>query len=137
MPPGSPAARATRTPAPPLGAAVPPAHVPAAPGRRRSVDPDQGFGGRRTLRPGGTPPGHTTYGEPLSSSRLAALAAAETVVQHVVVDPVPAPRAEAARAEPAQSRGRGVRVVVVIMILMAILFGVGMALAGAMVALGG
>jgi hypothetical protein len=131
--------------APPAAQAAPPApagvydsragHVPAQ-ARRRVVETDQGYGGRRTLRPNSphsAPPGHSTYGEPLSSARLAALAAQETVIQHVVVDPVAAP-APAPRAEPRRKSGNGVRTAVVILMVIAILAGIGLAVIGIMVA---
>lgn len=104
------------------------------------VETDQGYGGRRTLRPNSphsAPPGHSTYGEPLSSARLAALAAQETVIQHVVVDPLatPAPgRRGAQRTEPRRKGGNGVRIAAVILMVIAVLAGVALAVIGFMVA---
>jgi hypothetical protein len=127
--------------------AAPPAAVQAAPPgaygarpvpaqRRRVVETDQGYGGRRTSRPNSphsAPPGHSTYGEPLSSARLAALAAQETVIQHVVVDPVATP-APVQRPEPRRKSGNGVRIAAVILMVLAVLAGIALAAIGVMVA---
>lgn len=124
--------------APPPAAAPPGAYgarpVPAQ--RRRVVETDQGYGGRRTSRPNSphsAPPGHSTYGEPLSSARLAALAAQETVIQHVVVDPVATP-APVQRPEPRRKSGNGVRIAAVILMVLAVLAGIALAAIGIMVA---
>ncbi|WP_204005108.1 tetratricopeptide repeat protein [Virgisporangium aurantiacum] len=126
---------------PPAGPAAAPAAPPGTYGaravpaqRRRVVETDQGYGGRRTSRPNSphsAPPGHSTYGEPLSSARLAALAAQETVVQHVVVDPVATP---AQRPEPRRKSGNGVRIAAVILMVLAVLAGIALAAIGVMVA---
>jgi hypothetical protein len=128
---------------PPAGPAAAPAAPPGMYGtrsvpsqRRRAVETDQGYGGRRTLRPNSphsAPPGHSTYGEPLSSARLAALAAQETVIQHVVVDPVAAP-APVQRPEPRRKSGNGVRIAAVILMVVAVLAGIALAAIGVMVA---
>jgi hypothetical protein len=130
---------------PPAGPAAAPAAPPGMYGtrsapsqRRRVVETDQGYGGRRTLRPNSphsAPPGHSTYGEPLSPARLAALAAQETVIQHVVVDPIatPAPMQQQ-RPEPRRSSGNGVRIAAVILMVLAVLAGIALAAIGIMVA---
>ena len=149
---GSAASPRASVAAPPRGReayapAPPPAAAPAAPPgmygarpvpaqRRRVVETDQGYGGRRTSRPNSphsAPPGHSTYGEPLSSARLAALAAQETVIQHVVVDPVATP-APAQRPEPRRKSGNGVRIAAVILMVLAVLAGIALAAIGVMVA---
>jgi hypothetical protein len=133
------------------GAAPPPAGPGAAPAaplgmygtrtpsqsRRRVVETDQGYGGRRTLRPNSphsAPPGHSTYGEPLSPARLAALAAQETIVQNMVVDPVTAPAVPVQRPEPRRKSGNGVRIAAVILMVIAVLAGIALAVIGFMFA---
>jgi tetratricopeptide (TPR) repeat protein len=123
----SPARPAAFAPAARPAAAPPPARASQIPAqtRRRVAEPE--FSGRRTH------PGQATgYSEPLSSQRLAALAAAETVVTSaVVVDPVAAPRA-AGRPK----RSAAATVLVVLMVIVAIGGGVALAAIGAMLAMG-
>jgi hypothetical protein len=135
VPPSSPAPARPAAFAPPPGpafapppgpaAAPPPTRSPQIPAqaRRRMSEPE--FSGRRTH------PGQATgYSEPLSSQRLAVLAAAETVVTPaVVVDPV------TARAVARPKRGAAATVFVVLMVIVAIGGGVAMAAFGAMLAM--
>jgi tetratricopeptide (TPR) repeat protein len=115
----APPARPVAAPARPVAAQIP------AQTRRRMAEPE--LSGRRT-HPGQA----TSYSEPLSSQRLAALAAAETVVTPaVVVDPLAAPRA-AGRPK----RSAAATVLVVLMVIVAIGGGVALAAIGAMLALG-
>ncbi|WP_203931939.1 tetratricopeptide repeat protein [Virgisporangium ochraceum] len=135
-PPAGPSAAPA---APPGVYGTRPGHVPGQ-SRRRVVETDQGYGGRRTLRPNSphsAPPGHSTYGEPLSPARLAALAAQETVIQNVVVDPVPAPapaQRPAQRPERRRSGGNGVRIAAIILMIIAVMAGITLAAIGIMVA---
>lgn len=148
--------RSSSAGAPPRGrggyAAAPPSGPAAAPGappgmygsrgsapsqRRRVVETDQGYGGRRTLRPNSphsAPPGHSTYGEPLSPARLAALAAQETVIQHVVVDPIAGPAPAPQQPQQRKKGGNGVRTAAIILMVIAVLAGVALAVMGVMVA---
>jgi hypothetical protein len=110
--PTSPATYAAASARPAAAGSARTAQIPAQ--TRRGVQPEPGFSGRRT---------QPAYGE--QSERLAALAAAETVVTNAVADPV---------RGAARPRRTAVTVVVMLMVLVAIGGGIALAIIGAMLA---